>query len=425
MVVLCVRLVGEEKDRLFAGIEFDTEISFVDLKKELETITQIPARFLEIQFQGDCLPVVEHPLRDVQFGQELIVKHTSLLQWQNYLTIVQKFREAKENRSRQERAVEANEQAKQLYDVKFFSAYATFYSGLLRMREEYAVFLDNIPDFIKEAAKTYFTRKFYDKLIDVDFKDKPSGSRSGAMCIVSFDAYRRVFYIKTNHNASSISFTHRGPLNMIELFLYKLLEEMNIGAVIDFIPNLVSSSKIVYICSEEVPGFRTLAMLEKEWDNFERKIVKQKEEISKAIIQISLLAQILGLDDLNAENIGFIENTFSLYIVDFRTGFIDSSIGFEDINRPKTTLSLVAQLRMNLGRFLELVKGKTYEEQLRIVKEFIVQSGISLKLDVALAKLNEDKEVFRRTDLLFNKGTEALNEYINIVREKIIQIHNL
>lgn len=58
-------------------------------------------------------------------------------------------------------------------------------------------------------------------------------------------------------------------------------------------------------------------------DNYERKIVKQKEEISKAIIQISLLAQI------------------------------------------------------------------------------------------------------RRLDLLFNKGTEALKEYIAIVREKIIQIHNL
>ncbi|ULT99750.1 hypothetical protein L3Y34_000796 [Caenorhabditis briggsae] len=200
---------------------------------------------------------------------------------------------------------------------------------------------------------------------------------------------------------------------------------MNIGAVIDFIPNLVSSNKIVYICGEEVSGFRTLAMLEKEWDNYECKIVKQKEEISKAIIQISLLAQILGLGDLNAENIGFIENTSSLYIVDFRTEFIDSSIGFEEINRPKTALSLVAQLKMNLRRFLDLVKGMTYEEQLSIGKEFIVQSGISLKLDVALAKLDEDKEVFRRSDLLFNKGTEALKEYITIVREKIIQIHNL
>ncbi|CAR98831.1 Protein CBG25851 [Caenorhabditis briggsae] len=212
---------------------------------------------------------------------------------------------------------------------------------------------------------------------------------------------------------------------MIELFIYKLLEVMNIGAVIDFIPNLVSSNKIVYICGEEVSGFRTLAMLEKEWDNYECKIVKQKEEISKAIIQISLLAQILGLGDLNAENIGFIENTSSLYIVDFRTEFIDSSIGFEEINRPKTALSLVAQLKMNLRRFLDLVKGMTYEEQLSIGKEFIVQSGISLKLDVALAKLDEDKEVFRRSDLLFNKGTEALKEYITIVREKIIQIHNL
>lgn len=91
-------------------------------------------------------------------------------------------------------------------------------------------------------------------------------------------------------------------------------------------------------------------------DSLERKIVKKKEEIARTIIQLSLLAQILGLGDLNVENIGFNESTFSLYIVDFRVGFIDNSVAFEGINRPKTAMSLVAQLKMNLGRFLDLVK---------------------------------------------------------------------
>ncbi|CAP25728.1 Protein CBG05184 [Caenorhabditis briggsae] len=149
MTAITIRLVGENDDRLFKGIEVDNKIPYVDLKKRIETFTKIHPDFQELRFRGDELPDVERPLQDIKFGEELVVKHTSLLQWKNYLTIVQKFREAKENRSRQKRVVEANEQAKQLYDVKFFSAYATFYSDWLRMREEYAVFLDNVPDFIK------------------------------------------------------------------------------------------------------------------------------------------------------------------------------------------------------------------------------------------------------------------------------------
>lgn len=105
----------------------------------------------------------------------LFQKHASLPQWQNYLLLLEDFHEAKENRVKKEKAVEANEQVKELYDDKFFSAYATFYSDWIRMRKEYAAFLDNTPTFIKEAAKSFFTRKFSNKLIDVDFKDKPSG----------------------------------------------------------------------------------------------------------------------------------------------------------------------------------------------------------------------------------------------------------
>lgn len=67
----------------------------------------------------------------------------------------------------------------------------------------------------------------------------------------------------------------------------------------------------------------------------------------------------------------------------------------------------------------------TFEEQLKIGKECIVQWEISLKLDVAFAKLDEEKKVFNRADLLFAKGTETLKEYITVVREKISQINNL
>lgn len=52
---------------------------------------------------------------------------------------------------------------------------------------------------------------------------------------------------------------------MIELFIYKLLEVLGVGAVVEFIPNVVASDKIVYICGEEIVAFKTLAMLERDW----------------------------------------------------------------------------------------------------------------------------------------------------------------
>uniref|UniRef100_A0A914C603 Uncharacterized protein n=1 Tax=Acrobeloides nanus TaxID=290746 RepID=A0A914C603_9BILA len=133
---------------------------------------------------------------------------------------------------------------------------------------------------------------------------------------------------------------------------------------------------------------------------------------------------ILGLGDLNSENVGFDENTAAPYIVDFQTSFIDSSVIFEDINHPKTVMSPVYKLKMNLGQFLELVKDKTFDEQLGIAKESIVRWDIDSKLDEAMAKLEEQKIIFNRTDLLFEKGTETVKEYIHLIREKVNRIIN-
>lgn len=100
----------------------------------------------------------------------------------------------------------------------------------------------------------------------------------------------------------------------------------------------------------------TLVKREEFRTTFERKNVKHREEFAKSLIQLSVLSQILGLGDLNSENVGFDENTAAPYIVDFQTSFIDSSVIFEDINHPKTVMSPVYKLKMNLGQFLELVK---------------------------------------------------------------------
>ena len=52
---------------------------------------------------------------------------------------------------------------------------------------------------------------------------------------------------------------------MIELFIYKFLEVIGVGANIQFIPNTVPSDQIIYICGEQIPDFKTIGMLEENW----------------------------------------------------------------------------------------------------------------------------------------------------------------
>jgi hypothetical protein len=95
---------------------------------------------------------------------------------------VEDFREATDNRIKKTKAIEADEKSKELDSAKFFSVYATFAHEWLLTRREYATFLDNIPTYIKEAANSFFIRKFSDKLIDVEFKNKPSGMHKFIKC---------------------------------------------------------------------------------------------------------------------------------------------------------------------------------------------------------------------------------------------------
>ncbi|CAI2357310.1 unnamed protein product [Caenorhabditis sp. 36 PRJEB53466] len=423
MVFLVIRLVGEKEDRLFKNIIVDTQISHLELLKRIEGVTKIPIYYQQIRLNGEELPDCVQPLLSAKDFDEILVKHRFMLKWHNYLIRVNEFREHKDYRSKKEIALEAHNNAKELYDARFFSAFEKFDLEWLKHRTEYEVYLANTPDFIRQAAKSFFERKFSD-MVDINFNKKVAGSRSGCICTVTFHGYRRVFFLKTNHNSSSILSTHRGPLNLIELYVYVLLDVLDLGAAIQFIPNAVASSKVVYLCSEEIAGFTTMAELEKEWESFERKIVKKRDQFAESIIQTSLLVQILGIGDFNLENIGFVDNSTTLFVVDFQIAFIDSSCGFEGIERPKNLLSLVAELRTNLGRFVELVKGMSYDKQLDIAKKFILESRITSKLDIAMAKLDESKETFCRSDLAFANGAEVLKDYITLVREKIVQVQN-
>uniref|UniRef100_A0A1I7V292 Ubiquitin-like domain-containing protein n=1 Tax=Caenorhabditis tropicalis TaxID=1561998 RepID=A0A1I7V292_9PELO len=70
---ITIRLVGEPEDRLFERIEMDPNIHVKDLMTEVEVTTKIPPRFQVLKFRGEPLPTLEHPLRTIKFGEEIIV----------------------------------------------------------------------------------------------------------------------------------------------------------------------------------------------------------------------------------------------------------------------------------------------------------------------------------------------------------------
>jgi len=64
------------------------------------------------------------------------------------------------------------------------------------------------------------------------------------------------------------------------------------------------------------------------------------------------------------------------------------------------------------------------DEQLAIAKEYVRSRQLSARLDESMTSLINTKEVFGRDELEFNRGTEQLNEYVDLVKQKLELILN-
>ncbi|PIC19966.1 hypothetical protein B9Z55_025318 [Caenorhabditis nigoni] len=84
MVKIKLRLVGEEENVIFPRIELDPQIQLYDLAKRIEWITWIPPVFQEVRFRSQDLPLVERPIQDIKFGEEIVVMHSDLPWWEQY-----------------------------------------------------------------------------------------------------------------------------------------------------------------------------------------------------------------------------------------------------------------------------------------------------------------------------------------------------
>lgn len=101
----------------------------------------------------------------------------------------------------------------------------------------------------------------------------------------------------------------RYDIDLKELFVYKFLEELKIGAEIHFIDNEAFSRWIIYIGSRELSGFKTLEFLELAQP-------ETLEEYSKPVVEMLFVFSVLMLGDHHIANMGF-DGTLNPFIVDF------------------------------------------------------------------------------------------------------------
>jgi len=101
----------------------------------------------------------------------------------------------------------------------------------------------------------------------------------------------------------------REDSDLKELFVYKLLEKLGVGAQVYFVPNELHSRFIVYIASREISAFKTLTEIEhiEEGD---------LSNHSTAVVKMLATYTILDIADHHSRNMGVDNNGFP-YIVDF------------------------------------------------------------------------------------------------------------
>lgn len=187
---------------------------------------------------------------------------------------------------------------------------------------------------------------------------KPHGSQFGLVLYeknTDGDIINK-FFLKTHQDGSrenfcsSDMFTSKTlatakPVNLKELFLYKLLEKINIGAEVSFLVNSFTKNT-VNISTKNIDSFVMAGLLNANFsinkDLFdytkneidkENNIVKLKsnsdiqmsielfEELKSKFTRFDLLNRALCLEDMNEGNYGLVKNTdgnYSIKVVDFR-----------------------------------------------------------------------------------------------------------
>ncbi|EFO84376.1 hypothetical protein CRE_19907 [Caenorhabditis remanei] len=379
MISIKIRLVGGKDDRSFNVIQVDNKILYVDLKKKIKSVTFIPIDFQELHFRGERLPVVERPIQDIKFGEEIVVKHSLLETWRMYLMLCDSANDTeKEKSERTMCAQSAIDNSKRLEDSGFFLAYFNFVTVWIDTIGEMMRLVDRTQDAFEQSATRFFTKKFPNSTLK--FNPKQGGSRAGIVVTVTCNGEETTYYMKTYHR---------------EMFAYRLLEVIGVGPVV-FFPFYDGPTNIHYIATEEVEEFKELDKIDD--------VVLQK----KLVVEVYLLSLILGIRDLHEGNIGSTREK-ALSIIDFYV------VDTDNFQRRRILDDLKNKSNAGeIGKVREILTEIEYEERMKIAKDALPKwSRInSITIDIIGVEIRELQELGTK----YRIGTDDVESYLEDIK---------
>lgn len=211
-------------------------------------------------------------------------------------------------------------------DDILYAEYHHFYQPLLQN-----INLDMT--LLHKVAKEYFIELFKQEkkeIMDIEFNSKNSGIQLGTKMTLTYKEPVKsqyvlfkeeiskektiTYYIKTHQNGSTSQTSSTQPIDLKELFIYKLLEFADYGPKTHFLFHLISGGGF-FIATQDL-GFTKTLNKHKVFTLFDEKVkacnidpaAPCHEEARKGMIRLDIISRILNLADAttNFDNFGLV-----------------------------------------------------------------------------------------------------------------------
>ncbi|EFO99406.1 hypothetical protein CRE_22328 [Caenorhabditis remanei] len=228
-------------------------------------------------------------------GTKLIVRHGLESTWSAVLDRESSFLQEHEDHLKKEIYEDAKRLIDNLVKAHFFTTFPKLGDRRFVIEKKFLNSFDRKSEQIGPPCITFGSRE--------------DGTGAGCVCILDYESTISKYYVKTLHGAGDRSTNTRYNIDLKELFVYKFLQELIMGAVIDFVHGEIYSRRIVYIASKEIAGFKTL-------DYIRLAQPGTVEEYIECVNQMLFVYSVLMLEDHHTANMGC-DNGHNPFIVDF------------------------------------------------------------------------------------------------------------
>jgi hypothetical protein len=252
---------------------------------------------------------------------------------------------------------------------------------------------------LNKADLRLFTKDFFadiyfgSKRFNIEFGVKQDGCQDGVtakVVHVDIDGIARTdfFYVKTHEGGLSVENKKPKVVQPSELFVYKFLELIGLGAEVHFFFSLVNICN-VYIASKQIDG--EFATLQTKLNNAEyfNDFTKGFENLN-CLIYLELIGKMFFLNDINnnMSNFGILvptESYQSVRLIDFCIS--DKFRGMDMLQR---FLKKNISLENKQGDGVDDLYTVTFEEKVRLAKVIMSRAGEKLLETLPQAKQMTD-----------------------------------